>query len=170
MGFLDSLKESMSGIRQKVSSAGRQFGSSARKASRAASSGARKAARATVGRGGGKISNIEFFVGAVIYTVTALVCFGFGGPEITLFQDFAPLTLVVGALLVYGADKDSITDTSLVEVAFLMGSIILPLIAAGKLPWVDQFLNISSLISDVPSAFLAFMGSVLMLVFAARLD
>ncbi len=170
MGFLDSLKEGISNLGQKVSSAGRKFESGARKASRAASSGAQKAARATVGRGGGRISIIEFFVGAVIYTVTALVCFGFGSPDIVIFRDFAPLALVVGALLVYGADKESVWDTSLIEIALLLGSIILPLTAAGNLPWIDQYLGLSSLIADVTSAFIVFMGSVLMLILSAKMD
>ena len=165
MSFVESLKASIRNVGGGIRKVGKKAGSAGRKVK----SGARKAARATVGEGG-RISSIEFFIGAVIYTVTALTCFGFGSPDIAIFRDFAPLTLVIGALLVYGADKESFTDTSLLEIAFLAISIILPLTAAGKLPWVDQYLNISSLISDVPSAFLAFMGSVLMLIFAARLD
>lgn len=126
-----------------------------------------KTKRGLFGRSG-QVSMGEAVVGMAIYTISAMACLGLGSPDISIFSSYAWLTLLAGALLVYGLDKQRISQTSLLEIGLLAVAILVPLSATDILQSIPQILVVSDILEFLSNAVnTSDQGSKLLFLFFA---
>lgn len=114
-------------------------------------SAGRKTKRGLFGRSG-QVSMGEAVVGMAIYTVSAMACLGLGAMDVTVFSQYAWLTMIAGALIVFGLDKSRVSETSLLELILLAVAILIPLCATSIVSSIPEIPILSKILSTISDA------------------